>query len=223
MIPTCTRAAGMTALYEPGMWTLAIPAPGAPLTPNGRLNAFARSRLTKMWRDTTYQLAVAARLPKGLLRVRIDAVLRFATVRNRDIANYTDAVKPIVDALGPPLVRIGRKPVAAAGYSLIPDDTPEHLDGPHVWFGPVRRAGLLVELLITDLSGLAPGRTWTPPRPTENGTAERRTVKRCCNGCGMRVGDVTTEEIEAGMAGRPLPDVRGECPACREAVTDGVA
>ncbi len=40
------------------------------------------------------------------------------------------------------------------------------------------------------------------------------TLKRCCNGCGERLDDVTDEEYEAGAAGRPLPDVRGECMTC---------
>lgn len=40
------------------------------------------------------------------------------------------------------------------------------------------------------------------------------TLKRCCNGCGERLGDVTEEEIEAGVSGRPLPDVRAECMTC---------
>lgn len=41
------------------------------------------------------------------------------------------------------------------------------------------------------------------------------TVQRCCNGCGEQIGDVTLIEIELGIAGRPLPDVRMECPRCR--------
>jgi histidine triad (HIT) family protein len=49
------------------------------------------------------------------------------------------------------------------------------------------------------------GRTWT-----------RVTVQRCCNGCGQKLGDATDAEIQAGVEGQPLPDVRGECPACQD-------
>ena len=41
------------------------------------------------------------------------------------------------------------------------------------------------------------------------------TVQRCCNGCGLSLGDVTLTEIECAIDGRPLPDVRPECPDCR--------
>jgi len=48
-------------------------------------------------------------------------------------------------------------------------------------------------------------------------------VKRCCNGCGESIGDVTDEEIECATGGYPLPDVRQECPRCSPALeeTDG--
>jgi hypothetical protein len=36
-----------------------------------------------------------------------------------------------------------------------------------------------------------------------------------CNGCGERIGDVTMIEINLAIGGRPLPDVRMECPRCR--------
>lgn len=55
-------------------------------------------------------------------------------------------------------------------------------------------------------------RPWTPDRKTETGTVI--TVKRACNGCGQLLGDVTEEEIERGIAGLPLTDVRGECRTC---------
>lgn len=53
-------------------------------------------------------------------------------------------------------------------------------------------------------------RPWTPDRPSTSG-GRRITVKRMCNGCGRALGDVTHDEIEAAVAGRPLPDVREEC------------
>lgn len=74
-------------------------------------------------------------------------------------------------------------------------------------------------------------RTSTPNTPG------RIHVHRCCNGCGLDIGDVTDAEIDAAVWGDPLPDVRDECPVCRPAditvewdqwivvmaVTDGVA
>ncbi|HEY6493289.1 MAG TPA: DUF4326 domain-containing protein [Trebonia sp.] len=42
------------------------------------------------------------------------------------------------------------------------------------------------------------------------GTKTTVKVKRCCNGCGEPIGDVTEEELFSD----PLPDVRSECPRC---------
>ncbi len=39
----------------------------------------------------------------------------------------------------------------------------------------------------------------------------RITVQRCCNGCGRSLGDATDDELNAAVAGAPLPDVRDEC------------
>ena len=67
-------------------------------------------------------------------------------------------IKPCVDALGPAINTMrGGKRVIAVGYGLIPDDTAEYLDGPHVLLGdPVRDKAMpygQVILTITDLSG----------------------------------------------------------------------
>lgn len=50
----------------------------------------------------------------------------------------------------------------------------------------------------------------TPDRIDPDGWT-RIHVKRCCNGCGRVLGDVLDSELDAGIAGRPLPDVRQEC------------
>jgi hypothetical protein len=42
-------------------------------------------------------------------------------------------------------------------------------------------------------------------------------VKRICNGCGNNLGDVRPDEIDAAVAGEPLPDVRLECGCWTEA------
>jgi hypothetical protein len=52
------------------------------------------------------------------------------------------------------------------------------------------------------------GRPWTPS------TATTIKMKRACNGCGQRLGDVTDQEMACGINGLPLPDVRKECPTC---------
>lgn len=59
-------------------------------------------------------------------------------------------------------------------------------------------------------------RTFTPPRKTETGT--RITVHRHCDTCGRDIGDATPEELEAAVAGAPLPDVADEC-GCAATIT----
>lgn len=204
-------------MTPPATWTLVVPAPAEFLTANFRGDKWAKARLVKTWRDTTYMLALAAKpkLPKGLGRVRIDAQLRLGTHRDRDMANWVDAAKASVDALGPWFRRGGKRPAFAPGYELIPDDSPKHLDGPHVRFGPDVPAGQREQLVlvITDLTALAPGRTWTPDLVSAAGDWIGR-AKRQCNGCSHLLGDVTEAEIAAAMMGRTLPDVRSECPTC---------
>ncbi|WP_035751702.1 hypothetical protein [Parafrankia discariae] len=56
-------------------------------------------------------------------------------------------------------------------------------------------------------------RPWTEDTTTPTG-AQRITVKRACNGCGLTLGDISPAELDAAVTGRPLPDVRDECPTC---------
>jgi hypothetical protein len=51
-------------------------------------------------------------------------------------------------------------------------------------------------------------------RPWTESTSTTIVMKRACNGCGTRLGDVTDQEIACGINGLPLPDVRKECPTC---------
>lgn len=113
----------------PSEWTFQIPAPCKWLSANDRRHRYATAALVKQWRQATVQCAMAARLPKELDRISIDAQLSFPTVRNRDEANYHDTLKPIVDGLCRDrsyLTSAGRS-VFAPGYGLIYDDTPQHL------------------------------------------------------------------------------------------------
>lgn len=60
-------------------------------------------------------------------------------------------------------------------------------------------------------------RTHTPPqeiRHPDGRITRRMVVQRCCNGCHREIGDTTEHEIECSVTGRPLPDVRNECPWC---------
>lgn len=56
-------------------------------------------------------------------------------------------------------------------------------------------------------------RRWTDPVATEQG-GWHHTVKRVCNGCGAKIGDVTREEVLRSIEGLGLPDVTAECPFC---------
>jgi hypothetical protein len=207
----------MAVTDAPCSWPLSVTCAAKLLTPNARKHWRGKAAICEAWRLAAFQAAQQAKLPKNLARVRIDAAIRPTTNAPRDLANYIDAVKPVVDGLGPPFVRVGKKSAAAPGWGLIPDDGAANLDGPHVVFGSKVGRGEVhrIDLLITDLSELAAGRTWTPEFVTLDG-ARRIAVKRTCNGCGRQVGDVLPEEIEARFADMPLPDVRHECPTCRE-------
>ena len=70
-----------------------------------------------------------------------------------------------------------------------------------------------LRLDIEDAVSARPGlRPWTPDRRTQSG--KTIIIKRACNGCGELVGDVTAAELDAGMNGETLPDVRAECIRC---------
>lgn len=52
-------------------------------------------------------------------------------------------------------------------------------------------------------------RPWTPHEVRDGKKILH--VKRCCEQCGREIGDVTQAEVEAAIAGIPLPDVADEC------------
>ena len=56
-------------------------------------------------------------------------------------------------------------------------------------------------------------RPWTPERRNPDGSRTLR-VKRVCNDCSVVLGDATRAELDRSIDGRPLPDVRAECPYC---------
>ncbi|MEV7466213.1 hypothetical protein AB0O20_06810 [Streptomyces kronopolitis] len=59
----------------------------------------------------------------------------------------------------------------------------------------------------------------TPDRINADGSLTI-TAKRACNGCDAILGDLTEQETAAAIAGRPLPDVRRECPTCGPAAPE---
>lgn len=151
----------MTAVTETRVWVLEIPAPAPMVTSNRREHWRAISRRRKTWREAAFVRAAAAKLPKGLSRVRIDVELRFTTNRRRDAPNYyPEVIKPCVDALSPARqVKSANGVRVEAGWGLIPDDTAEFLDLLAPRIGPtVAKAEYpygLVVLTITDLSEVA--------------------------------------------------------------------
>jgi len=66
---------------------------------------------------------------------------------------------------------------------------------------------------VAELHDVLP-RHRTPEARNPDGTTTV-TIQRCCNGCGLPLGDVTFIEVELAIGGLPLPDVRKECPECR--------
>lgn len=212
----------MTTMTEPHVWEIDLPIPMDLLSANDRRNHWRHAEAVREWRGAAYAAAVKAKLPKGLPRVRIDIVIWPA--HKKDKSNFEPVCKVIVDGFGPPYVRkpnprTGFKGAAAPGYGLIPNDGPTHLDGHHLHvLDPLPPRGRVLAV-ITDLTDVPAGRTWTPPLPTSTGKRVRS--KRACNGCSRLLGDVLDIEIDAVMGSEPLPDVRGECPTCNQ-TTEGV-
>ncbi|GGN39737.1 hypothetical protein FHR83_006651 [Actinoplanes campanulatus] len=163
----------MTIMTETRTWTLSIPAPERMLSANSKPHHRVAGVVRKAWREATYLYAQQAKLPTGLDRVRIDIVLHHTVNRNRDDANWHPYVgKPITDALGPERRAQSRNGAVRidAGYGLIPDDNPTHLDGPFISLGEkVSRKeyprGLAV-VTIVDLTG----------QPTDGFETERRVM-----------------------------------------------
>lgn len=206
----------MTTTTEPRVWELDLPIPVDMLSSNDRLGWRKQADAIAEWRAAAFTTARQHKLPTGLSRVRIDICV-WPAARKIDRATMEPLCKAVVDGFGPPFFRkpnpkTGYKGASAPGYNLIPNDDSIHLDGHHLHvLDPLPPRGRVL-VLVTDLTGVPTGRSWTPPRPTSVGT--KVTVKRACNGCGGLLGDVHQYEIEAAMGGEPLPDVRSECPTC---------
>lgn len=151
----------MTAVTEARTWTLGIRGPAQMYSTNTREHWRTTGTAKKAWREAAFIHAKKAKLPCGLDRVRIDIVLHFVDRKPRDAANFHPTVgKPLVDGLGAERFVTTKNGVRhEVGYRLIPDDTPQHLDGPHLTIGepvsPKAHPFGLAVVTITDLSEAA--------------------------------------------------------------------
>lgn len=67
---------------------------------------------------------------------------------------------------------------------------------------------------MTATPSTVPPRAYTPNRENEDGSTTI-VLKRCCNGCGVKLGDVEDRDVDKHGH---LTDVRGECEICRPLV-----
>ncbi|WP_369068563.1 hypothetical protein [Kineococcus terrestris] len=123
-----TRAAGRQALAQlpagPRTWTVRVPAlldaqrRAMWLTANQREHWRPRAHKVAVWREHGRILALTNRLPRGVQRVHVLAVVHYpTTTRNRDVLNLAPTLKALLDGL---LVDSG----------FLPDDNDRHLVGP---------------------------------------------------------------------------------------------
>ncbi len=140
-------------MAEQRTWTLVIPAPARFLSLNNTKGHWStRSEPARLWRESTYWLAVQAKLPRGLKKVHIAATFHFTDRRRRDAENLHATLKPIIDALTPERRRIVQGQLKVSkGYGLIADDTPEYLSTSLRIGGPISAKVGFVELTITEL------------------------------------------------------------------------
>lgn len=110
-------------------WTLTILAPCEWLTAN-RNSAhmrWARSNLTRLWRQAVVDVCTQGQLPKGLDVISVDAIARFRgrpPVRDRE--NLRPTLKAAIDGLTRSR-RYGTATTPVPGYGLIVDDNDKHL------------------------------------------------------------------------------------------------
>lgn len=135
----------MTAATGLRTWTLLIAAPAQMWSSNDahRAGPRATSAIRKQWRQAAFDAARLAELPKHLGRVRFKVTFHFPDRIDRDALNYADTAKPVIDGFGPPFVQkpTAKKPkgASAPGWTLIPNDTPKHLESTALGIGPLWR------------------------------------------------------------------------------------
>lgn len=151
----------MSAVTDLRTWQLIIPAPAVMYTENTDKPWWVTGPAVKAWREASFLYATKARLPKGLARVRIDVMLHFTDLRDRDTLNvHKYVVKPITDGLCKArTVKTKTGFRVEPGYGLVPDDNPRYVDGPYPTIGgkvdkKQHPLGLAV-VTIVDLSEVA--------------------------------------------------------------------
>jgi hypothetical protein len=100
-----------------GTWDLVIPAPTNWISANGREHWARRAEMIRLWRHAGHTWARFEKLPKGLDRVHILAVIRHPAARY-DAGNLAPTIKAAVDGL--------------VDYGLVADDDNGHVVGPDI-------------------------------------------------------------------------------------------
>lgn len=120
--------------------TLTIPAPAKWLNSNDRLHWAPKAKLTKSWRQAAHVYARQAKLPKGLTRVRIEALTHKTTANRYDAMNLYPTLKAVVDGL--------------VDYGLVSDDNNDQVTGPFITDGGRHKTAKVV-LTITEIPSVA--------------------------------------------------------------------
>ncbi|WP_427422685.1 hypothetical protein [Lysinibacillus fusiformis] len=137
-------------MTEPREWTLAIPADTVWINSNYRNGWRRHANLVKWWRQTAHWHATAAKLPKGLDRIYIEATFAFRDNRRRDVHNLMPTVKAAVDGL--------------VDYGLIEDDSTKYLLGPDLRVGDKLPSGRWLDhgVLTLTICRIPPGSNERP-------------------------------------------------------------
>lgn len=141
-------------------WTITINAPDRWLTANDRSGRRGQAPVIAAWRRAAFQMAQAGKLPKGLVRVRIEPTARFSGRSPvREAPNLAPTIKAAVDGLGPQDrgKTAAGTPWIAPGYGLVPDDSDKYVELAQTVVGeplPRKPYGPLGQLVlrIVDLS-----------------------------------------------------------------------
>lgn len=114
----------------PRQWFLRVPAPldaqRKPLwvSANDHSHWRVRQGRAKLWRESAKVAAMQHRLPKGIQRFRIDAVVHYPNgSRMRDASNLMPTLKHLVDGL-------------VADYGFAPGDDDRHITTTSISAGP---------------------------------------------------------------------------------------
>lgn len=105
----------------PGRIHLELPKLAEWLNLNTKRHWAKNAKLVKAWRHGSHIIARQHRLPKGFVRVQVDAYVWKSSRRQYDPHNLMPTLKPVIDGL--------------VDYGLIPDDNTTHLAGPFIHHG----------------------------------------------------------------------------------------